>query len=450
MNKIVLATIILCLAITQFHTQAFAQSTSSSFIIHEVKAGESLWKIANKYNQTVSSIQKRNGLSTDQIVPGQSLLIPGTTYTISRGESLWTIANRHSLSVRQLARFNGMKDPSVVRAGAKIYIPQYKKHRIMTGAYMVPKNKESDQSLLRNYRPLVSQIGVFEYHPDWNGNLSSLQAITAITEGWKQHMVPVAVITNLSAKGFDHQLAHHILNNPSLRKKLINNIERLLRYNDFKGVNIDFEGVRSEDRTALNLFMKELANKLQPSGFTVSIAVPPKQGDRYPSHFAGYDYAALGKVVDYMFLMTYDWHWFGGPPGPIAPINQVRATLNYAVNTVPKQKLFLGIAMYAYDWIYLRNGATKGISRSQNEAVKLAMDHGAPIMYDLSSKSPYFFYTDKKGNKHVVWFEDARSMIAKYRLISQYGIRGMGGWKLGLPFPQAEAMLRQMFWIEKP
>ncbi|MDA3130038.1 hypothetical protein ACFPTR_13720 [Aliibacillus thermotolerans] len=48
---------------------------------------------------------------------------------------------------------------------------------------MVPKNKESDQSLLRNYRPLVSQIGVFEYHPDWNGNLSSLQAITDITEG---------------------------------------------------------------------------------------------------------------------------------------------------------------------------------------------------------------------------------------------------------------------------
>ncbi|MDA3130037.1 glycosyl hydrolase family 18 protein [Aliibacillus thermotolerans] len=261
-------------------------------------------------------------------------------------------------------------------------------------------------------------------------------------------MVPVAVITNLSAKGFDHQLAHHILNNPSLRKKLINNIERLLRYNDFKGVNIDFEEVRSEDRTALNLFMKELANKLRPSGFTVFISVPPKQGDRYPSHFAGYDYAALGKVVDYMFLMTYDWHCFGGPPGPIAPINQVRATLNYAVNTVPKQKLFLGIAMYAYDWIYLRNGATKGTSHSQNEAVKLAMDHGSSIIYDPSSKSPYFFYTDKKGNKHVVWFEDARSIIAKYRLISQYGIRGMGGWKLGLPFPQAEAMLRQIFWVE--
>ena len=69
MNKIVLATIILCLAIIQFHTQAFAQSTSSSFIIHEVKAGEPLWKIANKYNQTVSSIQKMNDLSTDQIMP---------------------------------------------------------------------------------------------------------------------------------------------------------------------------------------------------------------------------------------------------------------------------------------------------------------------------------------------------------------------------------------------
>jgi spore germination protein len=151
-----------------------------------------------------------------------------------------------------------------------------------------------------------------------------------------------------------------------------------------------------------------------------------------------------------MFFMMYDWLWFGGPPEPIAPINQMRATLNYAINTVPKQKLFLDIAMYAYDWIYLRYGAIKETSRSQNEAVKLVMDRGSPIIYDPSSKSPYFFYTNKKGNKHVVWFEDAQSIIEKYRLISQYGIRGMRGWKLGLPFPQAEAVLRQIFWVEKP
>lgn len=37
--------------------------------------------------------------------------------------------------------------------------------------------------------------------------------------------------------------------------------------------------------------------------------------------------------MDYFFIMTYDWHWPGGPPGPIALINQVRATLDYAVKT---------------------------------------------------------------------------------------------------------------------
>ncbi|WP_026174225.1 glycosyl hydrolase family 18 protein [Effusibacillus pohliae] len=135
---------------------------------------------------------------------------------------------------------------------------------------------------------------------------------------------------------------------------------------------------------------------------------------------------------------------------PIAPIDQVRATLDYAVKTVPKQKLFLGIAMYAYDWTYFPDGKTKGTAYSQNRAIQIATQHWAPVQYDGRSASPHFVYTDSSGHKHEVWFEDARSIIKKYRLVHEYGIRGMGGWKLGLSFPQAEEMLPRMFSIVKP
>ena len=40
--------------------------------------------------------------------------------------------------------------------------------------------------------------------------------------------------------------------------------------------------------------------------------------------------------------MTYDWHWPGGPSGPIAPIEEVKATLEYAVSVVDRNKVDAG------------------------------------------------------------------------------------------------------------
>ncbi len=96
---------------------------------------------------------------------------------------------------------------------------------------------------------------------------------------------------------------------------MIRSIERLVTSQPFKGVNIDFEQIKPVDRDAFNQFIKELSGRLKPSGFTISIAVPAKQGDRSPEYLAAYDYATLGATADHVFLMTYDWHWPGGPPG---------------------------------------------------------------------------------------------------------------------------------------
>ena len=43
--------------------------------------------------------------------------------------------------------------------------------------------------------------------------------------------------------------------------------------------------------------------------------------------------------------------------------------------------------------------------------------------------SPYFEYS-LNGAEHVVWFEDARSINAKLRTISQYNLTGAGYWNL--------------------
>jgi len=44
-----------------------------------------------------------------------------------------------------------------------------------------------------------------------------------------------------------------------------------------------------------------------------------------------HDYRAHGEIVDFVVIMTYKCGWSGGPPMAVAPINEVRKVLNYAL-----------------------------------------------------------------------------------------------------------------------
>ncbi len=52
------------------------KSNQPSIIVYVVNEGDSLWKIAKKYNSTVEEIMSLNNLTTDEIIPGKKLIIP--------------------------------------------------------------------------------------------------------------------------------------------------------------------------------------------------------------------------------------------------------------------------------------------------------------------------------------------------------------------------------------
>ena len=49
---------------------------------------------------------------------------------------------------------------------------------------------------------------------------------------------------------------------------------------------------------------------------------------------------------------------------------------------------------------------------------------------------------------HEVWFEDARSSLAKYRLVTEYGLCGIGYWNFMRPFTAGFALLNAVFRLE--
>lgn len=421
--------------------------TSFALVIYEVKAGDSLNKISKQYKLNVKSLANLNGLEkNDKLVIGQAMIIPGSSYYVKEKETLWEIAYRNSISVNRLKSKNKLKSDNIV-SGQKLFIPSISKKKIWTGTYFIPKSKKTNNWMLDHYKKALTSIFVFEYHPTTQGNLVKVKENDSINQAWKKGITPYATLTNITEKGFDPNLVHSLLSNKTLRKKLITNIYTLLDRNDFKGINIDFEMVKPSDRAYLNQFIKELSIKLHHSKMQLLIAMPPKEADATPSYYHAYDYKTFGKYVDKMFIMAYNWHWASSSSGPIAPIQNVKKSVQYAITVVPRSKLLLGIPQYAYDWP-ISGDIRKGIAYSTQNAINNYKKYESQVYYDRVASAPAFRYIDKNGIEHEVWFEDPRSLLAKFHLVKDFNLAGLGCWHIGITMPQTEQILLNEFWVQ--
>ena len=108
----------------------------------------------------------------------------------------------------------------------------------------------------------------------------------------------------------------------------------------------------------------------------------------------------------------------------------MRRVVDYAVTEIAPDKISLGIPNYGYDWpLPFERGVTEAVTIGNIEAIQIAIQNGASIQFDETAQSPFFNYT-ANGTGHEVWFEDARSILGKFGLIREYGLRGAGWWQL--------------------
>lgn len=114
----------------------------------------------------------------------------------------------------------------------------------------------------------------------------------------------------------------------------------------------------------------------------------------------------------------------------VAPLDQVRRVVEYAVTEIASEKINLGIPNYGYDWpLPFVRGTTAARTIGNVEAIQIAIQNNAVIQFDETAQSPFFNYTSD-GIFHEVWFEDVRSIQAKFELIKEFGLRGAGYWQL--------------------
>ena len=119
--------------------------------------------------------------------------------------------------------------------------------------------------------------------------------------------------------------------------------------------------------------------------------------------------------------------------------------LAYAVTKMPAGKILMGFSNYGYSWrLPWKQGDAAAIVSSAG-AADLAASVGAEIRYDPVAAAPYFYYTDAAGQKRVVWFEDVRSAQAKFALLPEYGLLGLGYWNFMRPFTAGFSLQNYLF-----
>ena len=369
-------------------------------MIYVVAPGDTLSGIARTYGSSVAQLQESNGVQPDQpLVPGQALVVPDQEGTVS---------------VKPVLSIGGYAYPHI------------------------------QPSVLQQAIPFLTTLSIFSYGFREDGTLVEPYDRWLLQQGREVGVGAILVLTSIDESGnFSSQRAAQLFQNRSLQTKVLDGLLQAMIEKGYVGLDADFEYIQEADKEAFFGFLEYARERLHQYGFFLQVDLAPKTYAQQPGLlYVAHDYAVIGAIADTVLLMTYEWGYAYGPPMAIAPLPQVEAVARYAVTEIPTWKIQLGVPNYGYDWTLPYESGRRAVTLGNEEAVHLAARVGAEIVFDPTAQAPQFRY-QKEGTLHQVWFEDARSIQAKFDLIERYQLGGGTYWNLLRSFPQNWAFLAQ-------
>nr|WP_295972877.1 LysM peptidoglycan-binding domain-containing protein [uncultured Bacillus sp.] len=421
--------------------------------IHVVKSGESLWGISSLYGVPISSILKDNGLiSPNALVPGLALYIPDNGlsiryYQISEGDTLWKLEQRFNTSISAITAANPGVAVNNLAIGQRLNIPSPIKLSLSTLGFIVPFSLEASLETLEKLAEYLTYLAVVAFSLTSEGYAYvELDDLELVSRSWQLNVTPLLMIRNFQNGEFSPELIGNVLENPVYRNNLVRSLARLARQRGYGGVSVDFEFIPPQRRNDFVIFLTELKQEL--GGLLLHVNVHAKSEDLPDNRIVGgYDYRGIGSIADIMAIMTIDYGYPTGPPDPIAPIGWIEQILQYALTQLSPQKVQIAFALYGYDKMVNTNSTTAlSVQRAQNQAIEA----GAVVEFDTIAHAPWYRYYGSNGAEHIVWFEDIRSYMAKYKLVDVYQLLGTTFWQINLSAPQNWAYIRDHIQVQKP
>ena len=421
--------------------------------IYTVKPGDNLTTLSRMFGIPANRIAADNALrDPNALSVGQNLVIMSNSirYVVREGQTMFSIAREFEVPLETLIEANPDVNPISLRPGDVITIPQDNRaprRPIIVNGYAYPNIRES---ALNCSLPFLTFLSPFSYSITPAGELIAPAADDLIYRAARNAVMPLMVVTNIFDGSFSTEVLSQILADPNARERLIGSIMYELDDKNYYGLNLDMEYISPDDRESYNDFLREISERVHQNGYILMTAVAPKyradqQGILYESH----DYAEQGRYADYVVIMTYEWGYTYSAPMSVQPIEEVRKVLRYAVSEIPSEKILMGMPNYGYDWTLPYTRGTAAQSIGFIAATELAAQYNAEILFDEKSQTPYFFYTEGNGTRHVVWFDDPRSVNEKLRLVEEFDLAGVSYWTINRCYIPNWLVLQSQFEVVK-
>ncbi len=307
-------------------------------------------------------------------------------------------------------------------------------------AFYVSWDPSSFASLQLHYRDidLLVPEQLHSISPDGRLDLENDPKLNTWMQSLKVEIPTMPLMNNSDGTIWHVDEMAAMLANPKARQNLVLRTVSHLVDAGSVGMVLDFEQVPHKSQKDFLKFVGELGAGLHGADLKLMVALPAADWD--------YDYSGLAGASDAIILMNYDDHWLTSGPGPIAPQDWFQTNIDKMLTLMPKEKLVMGIAGYAYDWPDAQGlkAHEPALSESFEQSVVTASESEAEVEYDSDSLNPHYSYYDEHNHVHEVWMTDGVTAYNELRAAERAGVRGTALWRMGTEDPSIWSIWDQL------
>ena len=416
--------------------------------IYIVKSGDSLYSIAKMFKTSLHMLMETNGLERpNDLVVGQAILIlePEIIHTIQPNETLEYISQKYNTPINQLYRNNpSLSARPYLIPGDELIISYANSptSSILVNGFVYPN---VNHELLTITLPYLTYISPFTYSFSSDGDLKPLRDDFILRHAMEYNISPLMTLSPIDDNGkFSSELTEKLLNNNIAQEKLISQILNIIQTKKYSGLILNFAQIPTQFKTLYIQLVQNMQKLLNNNGYTLYIAIEPNNtidSNQY--------YTALGDSSNGIIIMTYGIEFNQTSSVKIQSIQEIEDIIKYITSFIPASKVMLGVPNHGYGWKSIQNNNMPQPRIIGNqEAIQIAISQNAAILFDEKSQYPFFNYYIN-NQRFEVWFQDVRSVIAKFDLIKKYNLAGISFWTLMKKSHQTWQALNATFKIKQ-
>lgn len=344
-------------------------------------------------------------------------------YTVRYGDTIASIAAAHHISPSSIYTINQMDPHIKTIPGQSIIIPDESspiRSLIIHGSTM-PNVGDTALSYAAAY---LTYVSICSCRIQSDGSIIPPNDQSLTSRAHNLNIAPLLHITNQRQGGeFSGDLLHDFIQNNEAISSFAETLPQYLCHRGYRGINIEFDCIYPEDIQACSDFINRIGSILGNHQLKLFISTSDICG-LLPSIY---------DCADCIIILPKLRYPAAKPPAPICPIEEMRKSIEQALDICKSEKLMLVLPYYGCNWSLPYHG---GIARTLylSEIPSLAYNHYADIRYDDTVQAPHFSYYDSAGTEHIVWFHDPRSIFERIKLAEEYHLGGISLGNIAPPY----------------